>query len=128
MSVSLVRKQRGMTMISWLVVLAFLGFQGMVAMKVAPVYFSDASIKSVLKGMEKDTELVGKSPKTLRDTLFKRLKINNIYALTKDNIKLKKTRSYYLMIIEYEPRGNIAGTLDFIITFKHKAKIPFRPG
>lgn len=126
MNVCLETKQRGMTMISWLVIIAFLGFQGMVAMKVAPVYFTDATVKSMLKDMEADPSLIGKSPKELNKVILKRLRVNNIYDLGKENIKIKKTRTHYLLIIEYEPRGNIAGSLDFIITFRHEAKISNR--
>ena len=126
MNVNLPHKQRGMTMIAWLFIIAFLGFQGMVAMRIGPVYFNDASIKSMMKEMESDASLPGKSPKGLRDILFKRLRVNGIYSLTKENVKIKKTRSHYLIMVAYEPRGNIAGSLDFIMTFKHEARIPLR--
>ena len=124
MNGNLAHKQRGMTMIAWLFIIAFLGFQGMIAMKIAPIYFNDASLKSMLKDMEADATLPGQSPRALSEILFKRLRVNGIYSLTKDNVKIKKTRTHYVLIVQYEPRGNIAGSLDYIMTFRHEAKIP----
>jgi len=124
MNGNLAHKQRGMTMIAWLFIIAFLGFQGMIAMKIAPIYFNDASLKAMLKDMEADASLPGQSPRALSETLFKRLRVNGIYSLTKDNVKIKKTRTHYVLIVQYEPRGNIAGSLDYIMTFRHEAKIP----
>lgn len=123
---NLVHKQRGMTMIAWFFIIAFLAFQGMIAMKVAPVYFNDASLKSMLKDMEADPSLLGKSPRELKIILFKRLRVNGIYSLSKEHVKMKKTRHHYLLVVEYEPRGNIAGSLDFIMTFRHEARIPHK--
>ena len=45
-----VTKQRGLTLISWLVIIIFLLFQAVIAMKVVPVYMADAGVKSILTG------------------------------------------------------------------------------
>lgn len=126
MNVKLDNRQKGLTMISWVIIIAFLAFQGMVALKIAPVYFNDATISSVLKGMESDPSLAGQPPKELVGLLIKRLKVNNVYSLNKEDVKVKKTRSHYILMITYEPRGNVVGSLDYIMTFNHEARIPTR--
>lgn len=126
MNVKLDNRQKGLTMISWVIIIAFLAFQGMVALKIAPVYFNDATISSVLKGMESDPSLAGQAPKELVGLLIKRLKVNNVYSLNKEDVKVKKTRSHYILMITYEPRGNVVGSLDYIMTFNHEARIPTR--
>lgn len=116
-------RQKGMTMISWMVVLAFLGFQAILAINIIPVYMTDSSIKSMWKDLPKDTDLVGATPKRIREIVIKRLKINNVYALKKDDIKIRKVKGNYIVSVVYEPRGKIVGSLDYIVTFKHEAKI-----
>ena len=44
-----VTKQGGLTLISWLVIIIFLLFQGIILMKVVPVYMTDASVGSIMK-------------------------------------------------------------------------------
>lgn len=116
-------RQKGMTLISWIVILAFVGFNGLIAINVAPVYFTDSNITSLWAGLETDGGLVGQSPKNIRKVISKRLKINNVYGIKKEDIKIRKSKGYYIVLLEYEPRGRIVGSLDYITTFKHEAKI-----
>ena len=120
------KKQNGMTMIGWIVMLAFIGFNGLVAIKIAPVYFTDSSIKSIWEKLETDSSVRGQNTKNLRKLVLKRLRINNIYDFKKDDIKIKKTKGSYIVTLEYEPRGTIAGSLDYIVTFKHEAIVKLK--
>ena len=121
-----IKKQKGMTMISWVVVLAFVGFQFMLAIKIVPVFAEDHTIGTIWKGLENDTALVGLPPKKIRKTIAKKMKMNNVYGFDMSTVKIKKSKGYYIVTTEYEPRGKIMGPLDFIATFKHEAKIKAR--
>jgi hypothetical protein len=119
-------RQRGMTMLSWAVVIAFLLFQGIMAMKIVPVYLSDSSVSTIMKNLSDDASLKEASSAKIREVITKRLKINNIYNITKDDIKIQRAQGGYLVTIEYEPRGKLVGNLEFIISFKHEALIASR--
>ena len=112
-----------MTMISWAVVLVFVGFQFMIAIKIVPVFAEDHTIGSFWESLGNEAVFVGKTPQKIRNLILKRLKINNVYSLTRDDIKIKRARGYYIVTVEYEPRGSIIGKLDYIVSFKHEAKI-----
>ena len=120
------KKQKGATMISWMALIALVLFNGIIAMNVIPVYLTDHSVKSLMQGLSSDAELRGATPKKIRDTVVKRLRINNVYDIKKDQVVIKKAKSAYLVTIEYEPRGKLVGNLDYIIFFKHEASIPVR--
>lgn len=115
--------QRGMSLISWIIVIAFLLFQGIMAMKIIPVYINDASVSSIMKKLPTDSALNSASSRTIRDTIEKRLKINNIYDLDRSDIVIKPARGGYNVTLDYESRGNLFGNLDYIISFKHQAAI-----
>ena len=118
------KKQKGLTLISWLAILAVVLFNAIIAMNVVPVYMNDHSVDSLMKNLETDTSIRGKSPKRLKDIITKRLRVNNIYDVTNDNITIKKDRNFYIITLEYEPRGRLMGSLDYIVTFKHEVRIP----
>ncbi|MBT8438183.1 MAG: DUF4845 domain-containing protein [Gammaproteobacteria bacterium] len=118
------KKQKGMTLISWLVILAIVLFNAIIALNIVPVYINDQSVKSLMKNMETDTTVRGDSPKQLKQAITKRLRVNNVYSVTKEHITIKKAKNAYLVIIEYEPRGRLMGNLDYIVSFKHEARIP----
>lgn len=120
---SLPARQRGMSLISWVIVIAFLLFQGIMAMRVIPVYVSDASVSSIMKKLPDDSTLSNASVRTIRETIEKRLKINNIYDIDRSDIVIKPTRGGYDVTLDYEARGNLIGNMDYVISFKHEATI-----
>lgn len=119
-------KQKGMTLLSWLIIIIFLLFQGVMAIKIVPVYLSDSTVKSIVEKLGNDPAMRGVTGEKIRETILKRLKINNIYHVKKEHIKIKKARNGYLVTIDYEPRGTLVGSLDYIMTFKHEAVVPTR--
>ena len=116
--------QRGLTMISWIVVIVFLLFQGVIAMNVMPVYLTDSSVESIMKNLPNDTAVRSASTKQLKVLINKRLNMNNVYSITSKHIKIKKGRGETIVRIEYEPRGKLIGNLEYIVNFKHEARIP----
>ena len=110
-------------MISWLVVLVFVGFQFMLAIKIVPVFAEDHTIGTIWKSLEHDTALVGMSPKKMKKSIMRKMKMNSVYDFDMSTIKIKKSKGYYIVTTEYEPRGKIMGPLDFIATFKHEARV-----
>lgn len=118
------QKQKGLTLISWLVIIAIVLFNGIIALNIVPVYINDHSVKTLMKNLEMDSSVRGGTAKALKQSIAKRLRINNVYSVTKEHISVKKGKDSYLVKIEYEPRGKLIGNLDYIVTFKHEARIP----
>ncbi len=120
------KNQQGMTMISWLVVGVFLMFQVVIAMNVIPVYMTDASVKSIMEELPNDNIAQGSSTNELKVIVAKRLRMNSVYTIKPEHIKVKKGRDDNIVTIEYEPRGKLFGNLEYIVSFKHEAKIRTR--
>jgi hypothetical protein len=124
--VGFMKKQKGLTLISWLAIIAVVLFNAIIAMNVVPVYLNDHSVKTLMQNLETDSAIKSATPKKMKDIITKRLRINNIYSIKKENITIKKSKAGYLVTIEYEPRGKLVGSLDYIVSFKHEATIPVR--
>jgi len=118
--------QQGLTMISWIVVIVFLLFQGVIAMNVIPVYMTDSSVKSIIEALPTDATAKNASTKDLQALVAKRLRLNNVYTVKPENIIVKKGREENIVTIDYEPRGKLIGNLEYIVHFQHEAKIPSR--
>ena len=119
-------KQKGLTMISWIVVIVFLLFQGVIAMNVIPVYITDSSVKKIMDALPNDVKAIETPTKGLKTLVSKRLSINSVYSVKQDHIKVKKGRGENIVTIEYEPRGKLIGNLEYIVSFKHEARIKIR--
>ena len=119
-------KQKGLTMISWIVVIVFLLFQGVIAMNVLPVYITDSSVKKIMSDLPNDAKAREASASGLKTLITKRLSMNSVYSIKPDHIKVKKGRGENIVTIEYEPRGKLVGNLEYIVSFKHEARIKTR--
>jgi len=121
------KKQKGLTLISWLAIIAVVLFNAIIAMNIVPVYLNDHSVKTLMESLESDSSVRGATPKKIKQVITKKLRVNNVYSVTKEHITIKKTKKNdYLVTIEYEPRGKLVRSLDYIATFKHEARIPAR--
>lgn len=118
--------QQGLTMISWIVVIVFLLFQAVIAMNVIPVYLTDSSVSSIMKELPHDVKARDATAKELKTLIAKRLSMNSVYTVKTDNISVKKGRGENIVTIEYEPRGKLIGNLEYIVSFKHEARVPSR--
>ncbi len=115
--------QKGLTMISWIVVIVFLLFQAVIAMNVLPVYITDSSVKKIMTELPNDAKAREASASGLKMLIVKRLSMNSVYSIKPDYIKVKKGRGENIATIEYEPRGKLIGNLEYIVSFKHEARV-----
>jgi len=121
--VGFMKKQKGLTLISWLAIIAVVLFNAIIAMNVVPVFLNDHSVKTLMESLETDAAVRGATPKKIKAIITKKLRVNNVYSVTKEHITIKKDHTYYLITIEYEPRGKLIGKLDYIATFQHQARV-----
>ena len=97
----MVRKQCGMTMLSWLIVLAVVVFFILVGIKMVPTYLENYSIKQVLENMQNDRKVRTMSPAEMKKSFFKRLKINSVYEFDRNAIKIKKEKFGTRFALDY---------------------------
>lgn len=120
-------KQRGVTMLSWIIIIMFLLFQAVMAMNVLPAYMTDSTVKTIIEKLPDDQAVKNKTAKEVRSIILKRLRINSVYGLDgKDVVKVKKGRDGVIVKVKYEPRGTLIGNLEYIIKFEHEATISSR--
>jgi len=116
-------RQQGLTLISWLVILVVAGFMVMVGLKITPVYLEHFSVKKSLESLKQEP-LVSRKPVTeIRKLLTRRLEINNIRHLGKDDISIVRTGGVTRIIISYEERRPIIANISLVMTFKDTVEL-----
>jgi Tfp pilus assembly major pilin PilA len=117
-------RQKGMTMLSWLVVLGILVFFILIGIKMVPTYLENYSIKQVLANMENDRKVRTMSAAEMKKSFLKRLKINSVYEFDRNSIKIKKEKFGTRFSVDYEIRKPIAGNVSIVMEFSDSAMIP----
>ena len=122
------KKQQGLTMVSWVFVISFLGVVMVAALNIIPSYLNYMSARSVLNNLATDSSLKGKTPMEIKSTIGKHFSTNNLNNIkVKDAITFKNRgasdRAGYSVTLKYEDRGKIMGNLYFVTEFNHEVEI-----
>jgi hypothetical protein len=112
-----------MTGTGWLVVLALIGFFSMLVIKLAPVYMEHFSVKTVLESLKEEPLITKKSVSEVRKMIRRRLKVNGVYEMDKDAIKIKKEGAIMNVDITYQVTKHMAGNVDVLISFSDNIQL-----
>ena len=119
-------KQKGMTGIGWVIVLMLIGFFILLGLKIIPAYMNNYKVTSVLESLPNDPELVGIGPGRLRKALLKRLDINMVSDLEKDDILIEKVGNALRVTIDFETRKSLTKNMSLVIYYENSVEVPLR--
>ena len=113
-----IRKQeQGMTLISYIFVLLFIGFFVMLILKITPIYLDHNKVVNSLAGLKDTLDLEKKSIYAIKKNLDKRLNLNFVYDVTAEDITVVKRGNYVRVDIEYKVVEPLVGDLSLLAQF-----------
>jgi hypothetical protein len=116
-------RQRGLTAISWIFIIALAVFLGMIGLKLVPIYLTHYNIQTVLRQLPEEPFIGEKGPAEIRRSLMARFKINSIYDFDPNNIKIQKGLRNYVVDVTYTVREPIIGNVDILVSFSDSVEI-----
>ena len=111
------RKQSGLSLVGFLVVLAVVGFAAYVGMKLFPMYQEYYSVQSAMKGLANEPGVADMDPAKVQDLFFRRLYINYSENVKPQNVKFERMEGGWNMRVNYEVRRPLVGNLDVVGKF-----------
>ena len=122
------RKQGGLSLLGFLVVLAVVGFAAYVGMKLFPMYQEYYSVRSAMKGLANEPGVADMDPAKVQDLFFRRLYINYSENVKPQNVKIERTEGGWKMRVNYEVRRPLVGNLDVVGRFDSTQELTRRGG
>lgn len=119
-----INKQKGMTAIGWVLVFLLIAIATLVTLKLLPVYLDSFSVQKSLESLKNEHNIGKKLPHEIKNMLLKRLDINMVDDVTKDDIYIDKSRGNMTIEVDYEVRKNMVGNLDVVATFNYSIEVP----
>ena len=131
------RKQRGATLVGWLIMSAIGVTAASGVIKVAPYYLEFNSVKGMMKNIASTSGIKKANMRQINTKIEKHLTVNSLYALesayyssrsrataknkTKNPFTLKKEKksSRRILTVAYDVPQSWIGNLFFLIKFKH---------
>lgn len=111
-----ITRQKGMTLIGFIIVLSFALFVSYLGMKIVPIYMEYYSVSRILDGLAKERGSRDYSPYTIRLKIMTGLDISYSDNINESHIKIKRGSSTLVRIV-YEVRTSIIGNLDVVAKF-----------
>ena len=98
------RSQQGMTLTSFILVLAVVGVFVYMGMKLIPMYSEYYSVKKALEGMASEPDMANNDPEKIKDFFFRRMDVDYGENVKPENVKLRRKEAGWVMTVDYEVR------------------------
>lgn len=109
--------QRGMTLISWVIVLGVIAFFATIALRLIPMYQEYFGVKNIMQGMETELRDNKLTKQQVNIMLIRRFNTGYIHSVKKENITIErgKNNAFVTKIkIDYEVREPFIAQIDLI--------------
>jgi len=118
-----VGRQRGMTLISWVLVLLVLGFFVLLGLKLVPIYIDHYNVRMAVEGVANEPGARERSQRSLYGKIQSRLNLNYVTDLPRNAIRIIRDVDERAIEVNYEKRENIVANVDVLVTFKEKYEL-----
>lgn len=117
------KSQRGATIWSVSFILLLIGFVAFTAMRLFPVYMEDFSITSSVESVVNDTTAEYRGARSVKQTLMKRLRFNNVKAVGSEDVSVTREGEYYNISVDYEVVVPYIGNISLLFNFNHSGSV-----
>ncbi len=116
-------RQRGMTTLGMLILVAFVGLFVFAGIRLVPVYLEHMKIVSVLDGVKDEFE--GQSPtrQDLMRSVSRRFDIESIKVISEKDLSIKKIADGYVIEAQYKNHTPFISNISFTVSFNKTVEV-----
>lgn len=119
--------QKGITLLSVLLILALVGFFGFLFMRLFPVYTEYFSAVNDIKAVTQAADADKLELPMIKDGLYRRFQISYVERINLDkHIKLRTEKDGKVLDLKYEVREPLMYNLDFVAKFERSFPVTGR--
>jgi hypothetical protein len=114
------KHQSGLTMITWAVLIGMIGFIGIFAFKLIPIYMDYYTINNALTTVAKSST-PGESPGQIKSAIDNIFDVNSVDTVKVDDIGIKPGTDGKAMVmtLDYDARTNFIANVDLVVHFEN---------
>lgn len=117
--------QKGLSILSWLVVLAVVAFFASTAFKVMPHYFDYMSMEKIITSIETERAADIRSIGDFYAHVSKGMQVNNLRDLSlQEVLKVTLENNEFRAHLKYEKREPLIENLDLVVNFDKEFRVP----
>ena len=116
-------RQRGLTLIGWLLTLAAIGLVAVMGLRLVPVYLDAYKVATILEQLESESRTSSMDRREVRETVRRRLDIDDVTRVSASELQFKEIPGGMQVLLEYEARVHLIGNLDAVARFREEATL-----
>lgn len=116
------KRQKGLTLIGLVMILALLIFAAFIAMKLFPIYQEAFSVRTALRGLQQEPGIEQLSPAQIKQQLWNRFYVSYVESVQKSDVSISK-REGYIIRVAYEVRKPLVANLDVVAKFDYSVDL-----
>lgn len=117
------QNQHGLTFLGLIIILLPFILIGYVILLAAPAYIEGYSVGDVINSMKKEYDLKEKPREEIYNMLRKRLEVNDIKSIQKEDIKIQKTTNEVTVTVDYETKVPLFWNVALALSFHKQAVV-----
>lgn len=119
-----VHSQKGMSLLSWLLVLGLVAFFASAAFKVLPHYFDNMALEKLITSVETDKAANIRSINEFYGHVSKGMQVNSIRDLNlEDALKVTMENNEFRAHLKYEKREPLIENIDLVVRFDKEFRV-----
>lgn len=120
------RKQRGVSLTGWLVILILTGFFASVGFKILPHYMDNRALNKMITAVDREAAsgIQVRNVGEFYSYINKNMQVNNIRNLTaKDIMDVRTEGGDFYVHLNYEVREKILKNIDLVVSFDKEYRV-----
>jgi hypothetical protein len=119
----IIRTQKGITLLGFIVVLAIVGFFAFIIMRLFPVYSEYYGVLQAMKAIQVEPGVATMTPEKIKELLDRKFYISYVTSVKRNNVKVSRKDGGYVLNVKYEVRGPLLYNLEYIASFDKTVKL-----
>lgn len=101
-------------------------FIGHALFKLFPIYMENMAVKSVVENIGREGDTQFSRPMEVHQAIFRRLDVNNVTLVDRDNVSVVRDGEYFQIDVSYEVRVPYIRNISLLLNFEHHNEVPVR--
>jgi hypothetical protein len=115
--------QKGITTAGWIIIIAIFGSIVLTGLKILPMYLDYFNVQTVMDSVANDPSIDAKSKRDLWSAISKRLVINQVRYIKRENVSFSRKEGITTITVEYDVQKPYIAQLYLGAKFTYKVEI-----
>ena len=117
------KRERGMTTLGFLIMMAFLGLFAFAGIRLTPVYLNYMKVAGVLNGVHEEFDSQNASRSAILTSISRRFDVESVSVITSRDIKVANDNGGYVVEVKYDHTTPYIANLYFTVRFDKKVLV-----